>query len=293
MRRARAACACVLVAALGAGCGDTTGPSSASSTSASAPAETTTTTAPQPVRGVVAEIGTNRLYAVHRGLGLALRNVGDAPVTVRQVQLESDQFATLPITDREITLQPGGQRFVLPLPYGEVRCDVEPTDTFPVLVVVHDGEELHLDATEEYAGAVGRLHDRECAAADVLDRVDITFGDDWTRDGIVISGALRLEQRQAGDPVAIDDAVGNVIFTLVLEHDHPVLRVSDDEPTARVPVTISADRCDPHAVAEFKTPYLFLSWVTVGDGEPVPVPLTLTGGARTALDQLIASCSGR
>ena len=160
-----------------------------------------------------------------------------------------------------------------------------------VLVVVDDGEELHLDATEEYAGAVGRLHDRECAAADVLDRVDIAFGDDWTRDGIVISGELRLEQRHAGAPVAIDDAVGNVIFTLVLEQDHPLLRVSDDEPSARVPVRISADRCDPHAVAEFKTPYLFLSWVTVGDGEPVPVPLTLTGGARAALDELIASCS--
>ena len=52
----------------------------------------------------------------------------------------------------------------------------------------------------------------------------------------------------------IDHVVGNVIFTLHLVQDHPVLRVSDDEPTARLPVTISADRCDPHAVAEFKTP---------------------------------------
>ena len=56
-------------------------------------------------------------------------------------------------------------------------------------------------------------------------------------------------------------------------------------------MTISADRCDPHAVAEFKTPYVFLSWVAVGDGDPVPVPLTLTGGARQALIDLIAACS--
>ena len=86
----------------------------------------------------------------------------------------------------------------MPLPYGEVRCDVEPEETFDVVVVVDDGEELHLDATEEYAGAVGRLHSRECAAADVLERVDITFGDEWTRDGIVISGELSLEQRHPG-----------------------------------------------------------------------------------------------
>jgi hypothetical protein len=70
-----------------------------------------------------------------------------------------------------------------------------------------------------------------------------------------------------------------------------VLEVSDAEPTGSVPVTISADRCDPHAVAEFKTPFLFLSWVAVGEAEPVPVPLELTGGARQALEDLIATCS--
>ena len=67
--------------------------------------------------------------------------------------------------------------------------------------------------------------------------------------------------------------------------------MSDDEPTASVPVTISADRCDPHAVAEFKRPYVFLGWVGVGDADPVPVELVLTGGARQALVDLIASCS--
>jgi hypothetical protein len=91
--------------------------------------------------------------------------------------------------------------------------------------------------------------------------------------------------------VAIDDAVGNVIFTLVVEDAHPVVSVSDDEPSATVPVTITADRCSPHAVAEFKTPYLFLSWVSVGDAEPVAVPLELTGAARQALVDLIATCS--
>jgi hypothetical protein len=129
------------------------------------------------------------------------------------------------------------------------------------------------------------------AAADVRERVDIDFGSDWAKDGTTISGGLRMAQRQAGEPVAIDDAVGNVIFTLVLEEAHPVLRVTDDEPSARVPVVIRADRCDPHAVAEFKRPYVFLSWVTVGDGDPVPVELELTGGARAALQELIARCS--
>ena len=46
------------------------------------------------------------------------------------------------------------------------------------------------------------------------------------------------------------------------------MAVTDDEPSTSVPVTISADRCDPHAVAEFKRPYVFLSWVAVGDARP-------------------------
>jgi hypothetical protein len=100
-----------------------------------------------------------------------------------------------------------------------------------------------------------------------------------------------MAQRHTGEAVVMDDAVGNVIFNLVLRESHPVLGVTDEEPVASVPVTIRADRCDPHAVAEFKRPYVFLSWVAVGDGEPVPVELVLTGGARQALVDLIATCS--
>jgi hypothetical protein len=270
-------------------CGDTTGPAVATTTTE--PAPTTTQPAPEPVGGLVAEIGTNRLYAVNRAFGLVLRNTTDEPIVVRELQLDSRLFATLPPTVDEIALPAGGRRLVVPLPYGEVRCDDESGPTFPVRVVVDGGEELHLDAPEEYEGAIARLHQRECAAADVRERVDITWGDEWVQDGITVSGELRLDQRHRGEPVAIDDAVGNVIFTLVLDEAHPVMEVSDDAPSASVPVVISADRCDPHAVAEFKTPFLFLSWVAVGDGEPVPVPLQLTGDARTALEQLIATCS--
>jgi hypothetical protein len=276
------------VALLAAGCADSDDEPAASTTQ---PPETTVDDEPEPVGGLVATIGTSRLYVVDRAFGLALRNVGDEPIVVRQAQLASNRFAVLPPTEREVTLHPGGQRFVLPLPYGEVRCDGEPEEAFTVVLVVDDGEERRLEVPEEYEGAVARLHQRECAAAEVRERVDITFGDEWTMDGITITGELRLEQRTPGEPVAIDDAVGNVIFTLVLERAHPVLRVTDDAPTARVPVTISADRCDPHAVAEFKQPYRFLAWVAIGDGDPAPVDLDLTGGARAAIDALIASCS--
>ncbi len=282
-RRTAALLATLLLAA----CRDSSSPSAGPTTGATA---TTEAAIPEPVGGLVAEIGTNRLYAVDRGFGLALENVSDDAVVVRSTRLVSPLFETMPATERTVTIAPG-RRLVLALPYGEVRCADEPGPTFPVIVVLESGEELHLDAAEEYESAVARLHERECAAADVHERVDIAFGEAWVQEGIEVRGELHLEQRHPGEPVTIDDAVGNVIFTLVLERAHPVVGVDDDEPSARVPVTIRADRCDPHAVAEFKTPFLFLGWATVGDADPVPVPLELTGGARTALEQLITTCS--
>ena len=159
-----------------AGCADSSDAGSSSTTTA--PPPETTAPAPEPVGGLVAEIGINRLYAVDRAFGLVLRNVTDAPIVVQEMQLDSDQFETMPATERTVTLPAGGRRLVLALPYGEARCDDEAGETFPVVVVLDDGEELRLDAPEEYEGAVARLHARECATADVLERVDITFGDD-------------------------------------------------------------------------------------------------------------------
>ena len=44
--------------------------------------------------------------------------------------------------------------------------------------------------------------------------------------GIAIHGELLLSQRHEGEPVAVDDAHGNVIFTLVVEGPaHPILEV--------------------------------------------------------------------
>ena len=260
-----------------------------------APAESgggtsTTTTSPEPVEGLLATVATNRLYVTRHAFGVGLRNVGDAPVVVRSARLDSELFEEVAAGEEQVQLEPGGRRFVVPVPYGEPRCgDVDPT--FTVLVVLADGRELRVPAVEEFPGAILRVHERDCFAVDVHERVDLRFGDEWTQDGIAITGDLLLDQRHAGEPVVVDDARGNVIYTLVIPEDPPILRVDDDGPSARLRITISADRCDPHAVAEFKRPYVMLTWIAIGDGAPVPVELEATGAARSALEALIASCS--
>jgi hypothetical protein len=279
-----------LVAVLAGGCA---GSSDAPSASPSSTAQIDTTVVDEitPVGGLIATIGTNRLYALERGFGLGLRNVGDEPVMVRAVQLESPLFATVPQAAEEVLLMPGARGFVLPVPYGEARCEGEPDETFAVIVVVDDGEELRLPAAEDYSGAIGRLHGRECAAAAVRKRADLRFGDRWTRDGDSVSGELVLEQLQPGEPVTVDDAAGSVIFTIRVDDDGPpILRVTDDEPLADVPVTISAERCDPHALGESKRTFIFLAWVAVGEAEPVAMDLEPMGPARAALEQVFTTC---
>jgi hypothetical protein len=280
-----------LVAALALSCADS-GDTPSVSPQSTTPSDTTVLEPATPVGGLLATIATNRLYALERGFGLGLSNVGDEPIVVRELQLDSPLFTVVPLAAEEVLLQPGGRRFVLPVPYGEARCEGEPAPTFAAVVVLGDGEELRLPAVEEHPGALGRVHDRECAAADIRERVDLHFGDRWTRDGDAISGELVLEQRREGDPVAVEDAVGSVIFTIRVDDDEPpILRVTDDEPVASVPITISADRCDPHALAESKRTFMFLSWVTVGEAESVPMDLEPTGAVRVALEEVFATCS--
>lgn len=277
-------------------CGDDGGSAAsttvAPTTTATTDAATTTTTEPEPVEGLLATVATNRLFVTRHAFGLGLRNVGSTPVSVVAVRLDSGLYEPAATGEETVLLQAGGRRFVVPVPYGEPRCGDGVSDAHAVVVTTEDGRELRVPAVEEFPGAIARLHERECFGVDVRERADFRFGDDWTQDGTAITGELLLDQRHTDAPVAVDDVRGNVIFTVIVGRDErPILRVDDDEPSASVPITISADRCDPHAVAEFKQPYVFQSWIAVGDGEPVPVVLEAIGGARTALAELIASCS--
>jgi hypothetical protein len=291
-RRTLTAALVAVLVALGAGCGS--GDDDARATADAPSTASTTTTTPEPVGGLVASIGTNRLYSLDRGFGLRLRNVGDEPMVVQHLQLDSPLFEPVDPTDEEVLVPEQHRGYVLPLPYGEARCNGEPQETFDTVVVLDSGEELRVPASEDDPGAIGRLHARECAAAEVRDLVDLGWGDEWvTESNEAVRGDLVLEQRQAGAAVAVEDAAGSVIFTVLPESDaSPILLVDDDEPTDAVPVVISADRCDPHALAEAKRTFAFVAWVAVGDAEAVPVDIEPTGPARAALEGLLSTCSG-
>lgn len=258
--------------------------------SSSTSAAPTTSTSVAPVGGLLAEVEVNRLYALDRALGVALHNVGSEPVTVRSVRLDSPLFESAEPSAREVVLTAGGRRLVVPAPYGPARCE-DAAATFTIVMALADGQELRIPAVERYDGSVGRMHARECAAAAVTESVELRLGETWSAEGSTVTGELILEQRSPGTSARLEQTSGSVIFAVRTPAGRsPILAVDDDQPIDRTEITISAQRCDPHALGESKRTFVFPVWISLDDQEAVAVELVPTGPSRAALDQLLLDC---
>lgn len=243
--------------------------------------------------GLEATLRRSRLFETRRQIGLELAAGGDADVHVGTIQLVTPLYETVPPTDRDATLAAGDGARLMPIPFGAARCDTEPEGP-PELVAVIDGEEVRVALTEHPAGMLARLRDIECASAVVLDDVGLELSGDWTvTDPHTASGQLTLTQRTPGVTATVDEVKDNVIFSVTTANaTSPVLSVDDDQPSAAVGVTISASRCDAHALIEYKRTFKFAVEVRIGDDDPVPVDVEAQGDARTALEELLRSCIG-
>ena len=282
IRRSAAALALVW---LTAACGDTTpDPGASAPSSTSAP----TTTVPGPVDGIVATVDVNRLFALERAHGLGLQNVGDEVRTVVAVGLESPLYGDAPLDDREVVLRPGARRLVMPAPYGPPRCDGDPEATFTAVVRLDDGAELRIPAAQPHARTLARLHAKECAAAAVQGSVELR-ADDWVRDGDSAGGTLSLVAVRPGVEAEVTELAGNVIFSLQTVHG-ATLRLDEGDEDADVEVVVRAERCDQHALAEVKRPFVFGAWVALGGAEPALVELHPTGRALAVVQDIFATC---
>jgi hypothetical protein len=84
-----------------------------------------------------------------------------------------------------------------------------------------------------------------------------------------------------------------VIFTVSgADAASAAVEVSDETPTASGPMAITASRCDPHALIEYKRTFILSAYVALNGGERTRVDITAQGGARRALEELLRSCMG-
>lgn len=279
-------------------------PDAAASTEAAAP---TTPSASGDSLGIRATLQRSRLFEMQRGVRVNLRNEGAEDVRVEAVQLDSPWFETVMPEPRDPVLRAGDSPVGMPVPFGDARCDGDTGD--PTLVVLTiGGEDVAVTAEERPAGLLAGLHDAECDVAAVWEQVDLRLGDRWTRTGPrTVVGAIEVSLLDPAATVAVLGVEGNVIFDLDLDEDldattdatidaaersDPLVEIDDDRPSGSIAVGLTASRCDPHALIEYKRTFTFVALVDTGGDEPVRVDVTAEGAAQEALQASLTACIG-
>jgi hypothetical protein len=250
---------------------------------------TPTVSGPPAVAGIEAEAVRLRSdVTAGRRLQVRIADTGAAPFTVTSVQLDTPGFAVLPPRDTATEFTPG-RVIDLPVERGAVDCAAPPDPAAARLTVLRpDG------STEQLLVPLGgdtlaRLHAQECAAEAVLDAVDVRV-EHLAADGDTLAGDVVLTRRSGDDEVVVSELSPSVVLAPVPQRDLPVRLASGDE-RLELPVTFDAQRCDPHALAETKQPFVFPLRVTVGDGEDAVLDLPLDDGQRARLqDFLTRAC---
>lgn len=249
--------------------------------------------------GLQATLQRSTLYETHRALSLTVRSDRDGDVRIAEPQLDSPLFEPVPAEDREARVREGHTTGV-PLPFGEPDCAGE-ADGPAELVVAVDGGEVRVPIDESPPDLLATLQGNECAEIAVGEELDLQLADGWERVGpTTIEGDLTMAQRHAGVTASIEQMTGNVLFTVATEadagdaNDPPGtwLEVSDDEPSVTGRLQISVSRCDPHALIEFKRPFVLTGFVVLGDAAVVRVDIEAQGAARQTMGDLMSGCLG-
>src|SRR4051812_9150414 len=271
----------VLAALLLAGCG------AADDAPVAAPPPTTRPTAEAVpvVPGIEAEAVRLRSdVAAGRRLQVRVTDTGAAPFTVTSVQLDTPGFAVLPARETSTALTPG-RVIDLPVEYGAVHCATPTGPAAGRLVVVRpDGttEQLRVPLAGD---TLARLYADECAAEAVLAGGDVAGGGPGG-DGDTLAGDVVLTRRSGDQDVVVSALRPSVVLEPVPQRELPV-RLAGDDDRLVLPVTFDAQRCDPHALAETKQPFVFPMHVTVGDGAEVVVDLPLDDAQRVQLQEFL------
>jgi hypothetical protein len=241
---------------------------------------------------LTATLQRSTLFETHRSLRLTLTNGGNRDLEIAAVQLSSPLFEPAPPQVRDVPVA-ASDRVAIPLPFGTPRCG-DVADERPEVIARTAGEDVRVAIEERPDGLLSKLRDIECAASAVLASVDLRLGDTWNRtEPRTIEGEIELAQRRSGATAVLEEVSGNVIFTVTTaDAEGSAIEVTDDTRSASGPIAITASRCDPHALIEYKRTFILSAYVALNGGERTRVDITAQGGARRALEELLRSCIG-
>lgn len=240
---------------------------------------------------------------------ITVTNFSDATITLQSVQFRSPGFAETEPSQRELTMGPGA-RLDVPVTFGAADCaaQVQPIEAV-VDLLDDDGEpSSQVVALDQPYDIIDRIHNEECAAQRLAERLDLTF----TVDDAVLpaAGDARFPQRHATllvgrvdpaeddrgtrEPVRIDEVAGSVLWGVVADPAVPLpLTMRADAAELRVPLLIGPVTCVDHAVADSKKPFVFPVWIAFGDGDPEYARIPVDDATRHDLSTFLGRvCHG-
>ena len=224
-------------------------------------------------------------------LQVVLENPGPDDVEVVRLQLRGGGFVDVAPTVRGDVVRPG-RRIAFPVAYGAADC----ARTTPARVVLghRDGgvlRETVLDVPEDDP-LLPRLRRRECDLEELATAAGMSFDEGaWRRSGRSATGRLVVARGEGRQPVEVASLEGSVVFTL-REQRLPLVLAAQDR--FAVPVTVTASRCDFHALIESKRSYDFPATVRLGGADPLSATVRPGERGRAVLERLLAeTCAPR
>ncbi|WP_409328559.1 hypothetical protein [Trujillonella humicola] len=236
-----------------------------------------------PVAGIAAEVVENRTDRAAGGqVQVKVTDTGTEPFAVTSVALDSPGFTPLAPVAVTASFVPG-RRIDLPTPYGAPVCGSAAEPAAARLTLVRPGgavEELRVPLVAEVLAGV---HARLCAAEAVQEIVAVSVVG-LAPAGDTLTGRLAVTRTGGAEAgVTVTRVEGNVLYTA--EAELP-LELGAGEREVSAGLMITTARCDAHALAETKQPYLMPLAVAVDGGPEVVLDLPLDEVQRGQLREL-------
>ena len=310
-----------LLVGLSAGCGPDEPSTDISDTAPSTTADGPTSTVPAPVdtsdeptegdtsdapaeddgalppMHVVAGLGYPRDLLDRGRVNIRIDRPDDVELVLFDKQLVARHFAPPPVEVRRTVVPPGGQVVAVQADFGEVAdCD-DPGPVEAELVVsyalggdptVRTGSIVLDDAT-----TLDDIRLQICTQRRVAEHnaFELQVRD---VDGETMNAQLVVRRREGTDRLAFDAIKGTVLFgaAALVPAGSPERILDADEDETAIAISVTVNRCDPHAVAETTRKYGLDVYVAVDDipAQRIPVPID---AVVPQLDEMLDRCRER
>lgn len=244
---------------------------------------------------LTAEVAYPRTLQAQRWVEIRVAGtVGDDWV-VTAATLDAPAFARVEVTARNVRLFEGGIGRVR-VPLGEAMCPAGGGFATAELVLAHDGGDVVTVEVELPSEVLAEINAGECAMEAVRNVAAPSLGTADAVSGPSVDTTLTLSRGVGGHDSHVEMTAlkGSVIFEVKASEAQLLpLALTAGTSSVALPITITATRCDAHAVAESKKTFVFGVWLSI-DGAPeqyveVSPASALEKDLTTVLDRCVAA----